>query len=316
MKKLSVLFLIALFTLTACNGKTDKTEQKESEKPLVTSFNIVNGLGVYAKTETAKDDGTKAASLERDRSVYLTVGEAITATGEKVVFEDKDYVGIKTEAGKEFFIRDIYFNPNGKLGVITSEDAVIYSKPNNLNPTAEKLPRMGIVVFSSDEDENFYRITALNSEERLKWNVYLKKEVLSPREADVQSALLYYVAGLRKTNVEKEELLKTAINEYGTSVFIQDIRNAYDALSGEGDAETSDIASEKISFTAVVNDNNVSVRGFPDTEAAKVVSLTMGTEVEVVAKTVDRDTIDGVSDVWYKISEPDGWIFGTYLDPK
>jgi hypothetical protein len=66
----------------------------------------------------------------------------------------------------------------------------------------------------------------------------------------------------------------------------------------------------------VVNIDGVNVRAVPDVINGKVVGkLNKGAKVEVIGMTVLAYVVQGMRAAWFHISSPDGWVFGSFLDP-
>ncbi len=64
----------------------------------------------------------------------------------------------------------------------------------------------------------------------------------------------------------------------------------------------------------LVNDDKVNVRGTPDEKnGAIVVQVNKGLRVEVLEVTDQMYTIDGALGYWYRLKEPSGWVFGSFL---
>ena len=101
--------------------------------------------------------------------------------------------------------------PGGELAVVTSEEAVLYSKPSLTSPTPNVLPRMTVLVLYPEADGDFVKLSAWDADKRVVYTEeYLKKDLVSTKEHDVQGALLYYLAERSESLTVKKELLRSA----------------------------------------------------------------------------------------------------------
>lgn len=69
--------------------------------------------------------------------------------------------------------------------------------------------------------------------------------------------------------------------------------------------------------TYVVNNDRVNVRAAPDVAKGQVVAkLNKGAKVEVIEMTVLTYAVQDMRAAWFRIKDPDGWVYGYYLDPS
>lgn len=69
--------------------------------------------------------------------------------------------------------------------------------------------------------------------------------------------------------------------------------------------------------TYAVNNDRVNVRAAPDVAKGLVVAkLNKGAKVEVIEMTVLTYAVQDMRAAWFRIQEPDGWVYGYYLDPS
>jgi len=69
--------------------------------------------------------------------------------------------------------------------------------------------------------------------------------------------------------------------------------------------------------TAKVNDSRVRLRTKPNLKSKTWKLLEKGTSVKIKDISASKEKIDGESFYWYKVdieNEPDGWVYGKYLD--
>jgi hypothetical protein len=323
MKAKQLLFgLLVAVVLAGCGAGTgEKTaEGQEQAGAEVSSYNPVDGLITYVKASETEGE----PSFEQG-STRLNIGEQIVFLGQtlkgKAGKRDVELSLIRTSDDKEVWIPSEFFIPDGKLGVVTSGKAVVYAKPDLLNPTSDILPRMTIVTASPQQENGFYQLTTWDEVNDKKYaGVHVKSNDLSLRDADVQSALLYFVAMKNTNPVVREELLNSAA-EFLVSVFMPQIRAELEALAEGSSDEVSGtrtiMASEQFSFEGVVNSDNVNVRDFPGTAGTRIIAqLQPETEVRIVERTVEPDTVGGQSANWFKLDDPQGWVFGVFIDPR
>jgi hypothetical protein len=66
----------------------------------------------------------------------------------------------------------------------------------------------------------------------------------------------------------------------------------------------------------LVTSDRVNVRASPDLEEGRVVGkLNKGNRVEVSEMTLLAYDVQGMRAAWFRVKEPEGWVFGYYLDP-
>ncbi len=331
------ILVIIVFALTSCGDKGDSGSSaadsgsgENAEVKEISSFNAIHGLQHFTMEKETAVDGTETFKPVRNRSFSLTIAEPLTSDGTIVTASDnKEYILIKNSEGEETYIRSIYFLPDGILAVISSNDAILYSKPNNLNPTKNNLGIMMIVIASAKEEDGFYEILAddnrIKDKEIVRTGVYVKTEDISIKEADVQSALLFYVAGINNDRNVKKELLNTAVNDYSSSIFYQEICDTLDALDPPEVTEPADGFEppedqvedySNMNLFGEIIDKNVNVREFPGLSSAILpVTLNQGSRVKIDLVTKAKYKIEGYEDNnWFKIEEPAGWVFGEFIE--
>jgi murein DD-endopeptidase MepM/ murein hydrolase activator NlpD len=83
--------------------------------------------------------------------------------------------------------------------------------------------------------------------------------------------------------------------------------------------KTEDIhSSKKIPqrVFAFVNDDNVRFRAEPNTSGAVIDKLSFAEKIEILNKSKEEDTIDGIKSQWFLVrreSENEGWVFGAFI---
>jgi hypothetical protein len=127
----------------------------------------------------------------------------------------------------------------------------------------------------------------------------------------LNAAILYTVAAATKNPDVKKNLLNVAATKYAGSVFIGKVQQALGI--------TPVVAKETMAAagTYTVDFDNVNVRDAPDEVNGKVLTqLDQGTVVEVTEVTSQSYTVAGKTAAWFKIADPEGWVFGASLSPQ
>lgn len=66
------------------------------------------------------------------------------------------------------------------------------------------------------------------------------------------------------------------------------------------------------SMTRIISGHQVRVRTQPDAHAKEVAKLPLGTLVIVLQRSEQPSTIAGMTDYWYQLESPAGWLFGSF----
>lgn len=311
--------------LIACSPKEEAVtvtvvETAPGSEVIYTTVNSVYNLISYKKAE----DGSFTLG-----SVRLSLGEPISYMGEtEEVSSDKInkiLSHIKNKKGEDVWIDDIFLVPDGRLGVIIGEPFV-YSEPDILQPTDDILPKGTIVTIYPDEENGFKKITTWDEvNDKRQPNVFVKKATVSSKEADVQTGLILFAVGKSKNDAVKMELLRSAL-DYSSKVFANEIDNEIMKINGSANTEPEsesapvtqvEVPIEDFYFSGIINDNDVNVRNIPSTNGSSVVSqLNNGESVMILAQTVEDFTIGADTSKWYKLEDPEGWIFGIFVDAQ
>jgi uncharacterized protein YgiM (DUF1202 family) len=98
------------------------------------------------------------------------------------------------------------------------------------------------------------------------------------------------------------------------------VKNVWDPEGRERwyrESGVKDLAPITENQTAIVKNDGLRVRKSAMVNAAVVGSLKKGEKVEILEKSPGKQTINGITDYWYKIRRPsdglEGWCFGGYL---
>jgi hypothetical protein len=126
----------------------------------------------------------------------------------------------------------------------------------------------------------------------------------------VESAILLELAGDAANSKQRQAFLSSALKDYPTSSFASRIRAE---LAGSRPA-AAESAVVSMTATFVTNQEKVNVLSAPDDASASVVAtLAKGQSVDAVEKTAESSRIGSLSAPWYRIKDPPGWVFGTFL---
>ena len=225
-------------------------------------------------------------------------------------------------------------------GVLSSE-ARIYSEGEEAGVTTRHLPVLQMVAIYNEEfEDDLVKVgfTPLIPDENYRNNaiytVYVKRIRLTTQTNDVKVAHLYYLS--TRTSDEELQITRLEIALETRSTFSDEIRAELDSLTAEEQPmQTGDEGGEVFGpipadfqvdcdvegSTAVINTRS-NLRDKPSTSANSLGLLEAGTHVLVNARTVDQETIQGLTAHWYAVSVDvgayenpmDGWVFGALLD--
>lgn len=187
-------------------------------------------------------------------------------------------------------------------GVILGKEATIYKQPDFAAPTAAYLVQGDFIAVSTEAvSGGFIKFTYANAAGALTENKYLKAELVSTVENDVQSARFLRLAAAARSNQQRKELLNTAAATFPSETFLPVVQ-AELALVEAG--FNQEVLSEKTSALM-----DVDVLNAPFDYGAIVGSVPAGTEVTVLRKLTKDDT------TWYQIDKPAGFVPGWFNVP-
>ncbi len=325
----TVFYAIVVCVSVLIMGCTPKADVAVSDQPeAVPSFNAVYDLITQIPADESKSKfktgdlrlvyGEKISSLNESAEAETSGGQAVT------------YVKIQNQDGKEAWIPQKWFVPNGKLGVVTSYEAVVYNSAKVIDPSSDIISRGTLVVTVPDETDSFVEFIAWDEvKDKSYTGKFLKAEDISFKEIDVDAARYLFLASTFEgpnAEVQKKELLKAAYDTK-SAAFMKEITNEMNSMKGDAPAVSSTAKEdtaiklptrevEDFTFSGVLNDSNVNVRDYPYEQGTTVVAqLNSGDGVEISKRTVNAYTVGGVTANWYYISQLDGWIFGAFVDP-
>jgi hypothetical protein len=265
---------------------------------------MLNGLPLY------QDDKGKLTWLES-----LAIGDKVTLLNRTSKFkqdgQDKDFVRIKAPDGKEGWARGPFVATKASLAVVKADQAVIYSEPREVKITSKYVSSMTLVAVLQDGTTgSFAKIQGYDRAQKMLFTdaTYVSLDDLTASDMDINAVILYTVA-VEDPKV-KANLLKLAMTKYGGTMFLSNLQ----AAAGVAPVASKD--TTPVTGTYVVNDDNVNVRSAPDEKNSTVVGkLGTGTRVDVTEKTSQTYTVGDNTAAWFHIKTPDGWVFGSFLEP-
>jgi len=246
--------------------------------------------------------------------------------GDKVILKDqtgkfktegtdaeRDYVKV-AYGDKEGWVRPNYLATKAKLGAVISEKAKIYSEPRDIKVTGKFMSGMTLVaIFNEGGQGDYLKVAGYDYAQKvlLTDDIYINKSDITMLDSDVNAITLYIAATQAKAVDLKINLLSTALDKYSGSFFASQIESTLNDLKG-----ISTKPSSAASGSFIVLEDNVNIRETSDETNGKVLGiLAKDTIVEVTDMTTQSYTVDGKSAPWYKLADPQGWVFGAFLSP-
>jgi uncharacterized protein YgiM (DUF1202 family) len=336
MKK-KILFLIIALTAAFVISCQKKETPQGGAAPAVSgteSVQAASSSGQYGYVLRAnsgfykmeKDTGDETDKVEWSAS--MTLGEMVQITGEarRATYVASNgtssvysYLPIRRDNGNTGFGMAIQVAPAGQLAVVTDEKATLFRSPKAVDVSNVIVARKTVVVYYPEsENGGFLQVRAYDPVKEFYVqpdNNYLRRTALSMKSDDVESVILLQTALLLTSDsqkVRREALLESAFFGYPGSVFYDEIH----ALVNPGAAAPAvSIKTEKVSpaYLLLVNDDNVNVRDMPSLIGKVVGTVSTGDSVTVTEQTTETYDIAGDKDRWYKITSPEGWVFGAFL---
>jgi hypothetical protein len=292
-----------------------------------------------AAADTSAGAGETVSEIRYPQAVILRAETALWALGDdgvmnysRKILNAGDIVGWKDEQkkalrstdkaerdffrvdmdGEDYWVQNYFVAPEAEPGVIVNGETVLYSRADLTAPVTSgtvTIPQYTIVAVHPDTASGlFVAVSAYldNVNNPVIEKRFVKKENVTTAGGDVQAMKLYQMAMITKNETAKKELLKNA--QAVGSRFYELIQPALDAFDPLLQMETAAVGA-----WYVVIDDNVNIRDRPGEGGSVVGRLSYDDRVEALEKTVQEETIDGVTASWYKTAE--GWVFGAFLSP-
>ena len=271
------------------------------------AYVLINGCAMW------QDSGVKLTWTEN-----LTLGDKVTLLNRASKFkqdgEDREFLRAKAPDGKEGWVRTPYLSMKSSLAVVKADKAIIYSEPREVKITSRFVSNMTLVAVLQDGSTGgFAKIQGYDRAQKRLFtdSTFVSVDDLTTADMDINAVILYTVAVSSDDPALKKNLLKVAITKYGGTIFLPALQSA----SGVAPVVVKDTTPAVGAY--VVNDDNVNVRSAPDEKNGQVVGkLSKGTHVDVTEMTSQTSTVGDSTAAWFHIKNPDGWVFGSFLDPS
>jgi hypothetical protein len=221
---------VALFVLLAflsCKQDSDRKIPQSVVADAKSAFAIVDGLQLWALL-------SNGSLVARET---LPIGEKVSLLGQTAKYtqagKERDYLQVKRESGSTGWVRADFAVSRAILAVVTTENAVIYSVPNNTAASTETIAPMTIVAIHADTGGmRFIRVTCYDEGAKaLLRGVYLRNEGVSSNPDDVQGAILLKLAAASKSTRQKKAFLSSAIKDHPGSFFLPQLTAALEELN-------------------------------------------------------------------------------------
>jgi hypothetical protein len=316
-KVIFAIIVISISLLPACmkNSSNDEApialsdDQKELITDAESGFCILDNLTLWDISSGVSK--SISGCMIGEKLVLLGQTTQIVQTGAK-----RDLVHVRQSSGIEGWARAEYVISDSVLAVIVDDEAAVLVNPGPQADTGRLLPRMTIIAIHKDSAATaFLHVSGVEpSSGRLDKSVYLRNSGVSSLIGDVKSAILYQVASRTENPKKRAAFLTSALSDYPRSRFTADIRQA---LVATQEPLAEEIPTEKFEAVFTTNDDGINVLSVPDeTEGSVVAALQKGRTVESVERTTQSYIIGSLSAPWYRIKNPEGWVFGISLSPK
>ncbi len=314
---LCVAVIAAVFAFGSCakpaTGTAAGEASAEAAAPVAKtsadagSFIMLHGLSLWTRDgDTVKY--AKSANLG-DRVTVIGKAETLKSDG-----KDREFTPVTAPDGKDYWVRTPYIAEAPYLAVVNDPKCVLYREPKVINATKTVVPRLTMVAVVEEDSAGtgFVKISYAAADSTMVAERWIKADTLVRRPEDVDVAIALAVVGKLgdKDKDLKINILEGAVAGYSASVLKGDLEAALLALKGNPMPE---LVQEYGTFT--VGFDNVNVRSAPDAGSDNVIAmLNTYDTVEVMERSIQEYSVDGLSGYWYHISSPyDGWVFGASL---
>jgi hypothetical protein len=244
------------------------------------------------------------------------IGEKLTLLGKTsravVSGASRNLILVKQSNGPEAWARTELIVPDSILGVVVDNEAAMYARPNTRSSTGKNLPRMTIVAIQKNTAATaFLRVSCVGQEsQEVHRGVYVANSGISSLVDDVRGAILYRIASRTENPRKKAAFLGSALNDYPRSKFTSDIKNA---LSAAQEPVPAEIPTEKLVAEFLTREEGVNVLTLPGEAGTVIATLPKGRTVASLERTLASYTIGSLIAPWYRIKDPEGWVFGVSL---
>lgn len=277
----------------------------------------VDGLSTYVLKE-----GTVNEFVRGD--IYLTFAEKVSFTGETTtgLYQKVEMPMQKVVRadGTTVWTNARYLVPDGVVAVIIADDVLLYREPDITKNSQIFLGKGQLVGLFPGNTNGFVQVSGWSEKDKGFTQMYVKADQVSAREQDVTAIILLDKAKREKNVKLQLELLRSA-SSLGSAIFGMEIDTLIQTLGGNAtDAGAAPAAAAEVRVTeaflatGTIIGDNVRVRNLPNEVGTEVLAtLSTGATVAIIEKTVSSYTIGSDTAPWFKISSPEGWVFGGFI---
>lgn len=315
MKKIS--WIVLGFAIAACSpqaGAPATQEDGATPAPITAVTDKEGYVLLHDLALWTEKDGVLVWSMN------LALGDKVTLLEQTGTFKtegstkDREFIKVKYDAEREGWVLPAYIAQDAKLGVVSADPAQIFSEPREIKVTANSLSAGTVVaVFNNGGAGEFLRVTGNDYTKNAFYGdkTFVMASDVTTTESDVNAMIFFTAASKAKSKEVKINMLTVAMNKYADSVFAPKIQAALDEARGVVKKDSTPVSG---SFIAL--DDKVAILDVPDEKLGKSVgALAQDTVVQVVEMTTQTYTVGGKTAPWYKIADPQGWVFGGSLTP-
>jgi hypothetical protein len=236
---------------------------------------------------------------------------------------ERDFYQIRASDGKEYWAQDLLIAVDATPCIVTGESALLYSKPDlaSLNPNTLVLPQYAVMgLHQAESTADFACVSGYITGFRAPViaRQFVKSGLVSTETVDIQAIKLYQAAMAANNDIAKRELLYNAFDLNSSFTYL--IAEAIEAMNAPQFTEKPFTREPALALIdAGGSGEKVNLRDKPGLRDSTVVArLSHDTVVSITAETNETETIDNVTDHWYRVrgeEGEEGWIFGAYLGP-
>jgi hypothetical protein len=226
--------------------------------------------------------------------------------------ETREYARVEFD-GRDYWIQSVLVATDAVPGIIVGPETVRYTRASltATHPNGLIIPEYTIVAVHSGLDaDGFTGVSAFIEGQRttVVTKEFIKKDNVSLRQEDIKAMQLYTLALEAKNEVSKRELLRNAL----------DLGSRFTALIEQelhGPAENILDTEDMPPYEILVVRPGATVYDSPTIRGQNIGLAPIDSPVTVSARTVQEERLNS-GDIarWYRIEEPAGWIFGSYLE--
>jgi hypothetical protein len=305
MKRIAIIAFCLSTTALAGFAQNASTASGAYQLQKNEAFVIMNDLPLY------QEQGS--GNLKWKES--LVIGDKVSLLNRTYKFKiegtEREYIKVKAPSGTEGWARIQYVVPKCQLAVVRADKATVYSEARDVKMTPKTVSQMTIVASLLDgSTPAFAKVLCYDANQDKYYTdpIFINKDDLTYADADISALILYMTALSSKDKDMRAKFFGNIEKNYSSTIFFDKIKAGLVAGAAKPTTPMAGL------FT--VNDDNVNVRAQPDEVGGQVVAqMNKGSKVEVLEATTQTYTVGGQSAAWYRIKDPAGWIFGSFLAP-